>query len=174
MQNIFTTLLVIFFCLNVHAETNLYKKVRDGVSSFSDRPTAQSELIIIDNKKNLISTEILTIQENSLTEIVKANYKNYIVQILGINNEQTFRNIKNLKINVRVSPSFQYDTGQKLRLMFNKKALQPLQINGSIFEVSNIERGEHKLQAQIIDYEGRLLGKSDDLTIFVHKHSILQ
>ena len=73
-----------------------------------------------------------------------------------------------------VTPTFRFELGQNLRLLVNKKKV-PLD-NGSsnLFTLTDIVRGKHELKAQVIDFEGRLLGESKNLTIYVHKHSILQ
>ena len=154
-------------------EAGLYKNTKEGVIEFSDRQNEYSEVINFDKKQNLISTESMVRRPSLIPQRPEIADKTYNVKILGIENEQTFRNIENLNIRVSVRPPFQFEMGQKLRLLINQKSVQPSQVGGSLFELSNIERGKHQFKAQLIDIKGRLLGESNDLTIFVHKHSIL-
>ena len=161
-------------CSLVMAEKSMYKNSIDGIISFSDRQTAESEIIILDNKRNLISTEPTENQTNFNSRTSSNINTNYNVKIMNIINEQTFRNIQNLEIRVSVAPPLRLDLGQKLKLLVNAKTVQPVNIGGNTFELSNIVRGAHKLKAEVLDFEGRLLGESENLTIYVHKHSIIQ
>ena len=82
--------------------------------------------------------------------------------------------IQNLEIKVSVAPPVRLDLGQKLKLLLNAKTVQPVNVGGNTFELSNIVRGAHKLKAEVVDFKGRLLGESENLTIYVHKHSIIR
>ena len=161
-------------CQLALAEKNMYKNSINGVTSFSDRQTEQSEIIILDSKRNLISTETTNNLPNFDGRPLPNIDKDYNVKILEISNEQTFRNIQNLEIRVSVRPPYRFDMGQKLRLLLNAKTVQPLNAGGNMFKLNDIVRGKHELKAQVVDFEGRLLGESENLTIYVHKHSILQ
>ena len=166
------TLFALFYFSGL-TEAGLYKNIKEGVVGFSDRQNEYSEVINPDKKRNLISTESMVRRPSLVPQGPEIVDKTYNVEILGIENEQTFRNIENLNIRVSVRPPFQIELGQKLRLLINEKSVEPSRDDGSLFELSNIERGEHQFKAQLIDIKGRLLGESNDLTIFVHKHSIL-
>ena len=161
-------------CPLVFAEKSMYKNSINGITNFSDRQTAESEIIILDNKKNLISMEPTDNPPNFDSRTSSNIKKDYNVKILNIIDEQTFRNIQNLEIRVSVSPPLRLDLGQKLKLLVNSKTVQPVNASGNTFELSDISRGAHKLKAKVLDFEGKLLGESENLTIYVHKHSILQ
>ena len=169
-------LLCIFFtlaCPLVLAEKSMYKNSINGIISFSDRQTAESEIVILDNKRNLISTEPTDNLPNFKSRTSSNINTDYNVKILNIIDEQTFRNIQNLEIRVSVAPPLRLDIGQKLKLLVNAKTVQPVNGGGNTFELSDIARGAHKLKAKVLDFEGKLLGESENLTIYVHKHSIL-
>ena len=161
-------------CPAVVAEKNMYKNSIDGVMIFSDRQTEHAEPIMLDSKKNLISTEPTNFYSNIESQSPPISNTNYNIKILNVSDEQTFRNIQKLEVRVSVTPTFRFELGQNLRLLVNKKKV-PLD-NGSsnLFTLTDIVRGKHELKAQVIDFEGRLLGESKNLTIYVHKHSILQ
>ena len=91
----------------------MYKNSIDGIISFSDRQTAESEIIILDNKRNLISTEPTENQTNFNSRTSSNINTNYNVKIMNIINEQTFRNIQNLEIRVSVAPSSKTRFGAK-------------------------------------------------------------
>ena len=78
----------------------MYKNSINGITSFSDRQTAESEIIILDNKRNLISTEPTENRPNFDSQTSSNINTGYNVEILNIINEQTFRNIQNLEIKV--------------------------------------------------------------------------
>ncbi len=178
MKNFFLCYYIIFSwcilgCQLVFAEKSMYRNSIDGVTNFSDRQTEQSEIIILNDKRNLISTEPtnnLSNFDSRLSPNINTDYK---VKILKILDEQTFRNIQNLEIEVSVTPPFRFDLGQKLRLLLNAKMVEPLNAGGNMFELIDIVRGKHELKAQVVDFEGRLIGESENLTIYVHKHSVL-
>ena len=175
---VFYYYLLCIYCISgcplVFAEKSMYKNSINGITSFSDRQTAESEIIILDNKRNLISTEPTENRPNFDSRTSSNINTVYNVKILNIINEQTFRNIQNLEIKVSVAPPLSSDLGQKLKLLLNAKTVQPVNVGGNTFELSNIVRGAHKLKAEVVDFKGRLLGESENLTIYVHKHSIIQ
>ena len=62
----------------------MYKNSIDGIISFSDRQTAESEIIILDNKRNLISTEPTENQTNFNSRTSSNINTNYNVKIMNI------------------------------------------------------------------------------------------
>ena len=98
---VFYYYLLCIYCISgcplVFAEKSMYKNSINGITSFSDRQTAESEIIILDNKRNLISTEPTENRPNFDSQTSSNINTGYNVEILNIKNEQTFRNIQNLK-----------------------------------------------------------------------------
>jgi len=74
-------------------------------------------------------------------------------------------------IPVQVSLTPQLKDGDAIQLMFNGQPYVPASSSTS-YNISSLIRGEHKIQAQIIDSEGNVIARSGTTTVYVKRHSI--
>lgn len=83
--------------------------------------------------------------------------------------EETLWNIGGvLTVVLNLQPALQ--PGHRLRVYFDG---QPQAVDGLQFELQEVYRGTHKLQAEVLDETGQLMIRSQPSRFFVHQTSIL-
>ena len=102
LNQILITLFVLLYFSGL-TEAGLYKNTKEGVVGFSDRQNEYSEVINLKTKPYFTESMV---RRPSLLQRPEIADKTYNVKILGIENEQTFRNAENLNIRVSVRPPF--------------------------------------------------------------------
>ena len=71
-----------------------------------------------------------------------------------------------IQVSVTVVPSL--DKVHRVRLMLDGRISQSA-LHATVFMVSGVERGEHTLQAEMLDRQGRVLRRTPPVTVFVHR-----
>jgi len=89
------------------------------------------------------------------------------VQIIMPQDGTTLRdNSGNMTVAVAIQPNLRND--DKIQLMMDGNAIgQPQRATN--FQLSNVNRGEHKLMAQVVSAQGKVLVKSPEITFFMHQ-----
>ena len=83
--------------------------------------------------------------------------------------QQTFQNQRKIVVKLNIEPSLK--EGDKVQLFLNGHPIgQP--IVSTQFVLQQLNRGEHQLQAAIVDRNGQVIKKSRSITIFVHYASV--
>ena len=77
-----------------------------------------------------------------------------------------------VNVSVVVAPSLQTDQGHTILLLLDGRPLQPAYAAGDIV-LENVERGEHTMQAQVVDGSGTALITSDPVAFVQHRASRL-
>ena len=75
-----------------------------------------------------------------------------------------------ITVAVQLRPGLQ--TGHQIRLYIDGKPLPNLQPNTSSLQVSGVERGEHKLRAEVWDENGQILIAGQPSTFFYQQTSV--
>jgi len=75
-----------------------------------------------------------------------------------------------ITVAVQIKPGLQ--TGHQIRLYIDGKPLPNLQAYTSSLQVSGVERGEHKLRAEVWDENGQILIASQPSTFFYQQTSV--
>ena len=75
-----------------------------------------------------------------------------------------------ITVAVQLKPGLQ--TGHQIRLFIDGKPLSNLQSNTSSLQVSGVERGEHKLRAEVWDENGQVLIAAQPSTFFYQQTSV--
>lgn len=89
----------------------------------------------------------------------------YRVTIASPTDKETFQNPdKPVDVTVQVEPTLR--KGDKLRLLYDGKPMDGTSIKRP-------ERGTHTVSAEVVDANGKVLGKSGAHTFYVHRHSRL-
>lgn len=94
----------------------------------------------------------------------------YGVQIVQPANETTLTaGERDLPIRVELSPSLQ--AGHSLAYYLDNELIQ--QTQSTQVTIEEIFRGRHTLAVDVIDQQGRILGRSEPVVVFVHRPSRL-
>jgi hypothetical protein len=154
-------------CTILAQEKRIYvSRDANGVVIFSDNPSPGAEEITLTVRPNLMeSTEVkLPAPKPAVPEPFK-------VQVFQPEDQATLRdNTGSVYIEGRIQPRFQ--RGLRVRLVFDGLAYGAPQ-NSAVFVLRDIDRGEHTIQLELIDQNGKLIAVSPVTTFYLHRASVI-
>ena len=148
----------------------VYKTIdEDGVPLFSDKINGEHERILLpkSNKTNVYEspqTKMIAIEEKEPKQI-------YRVEILSPPIDHTFRNSEKVSVRINVRPRIASGSGHQTRVFLDGDLLSDYGSSLN-FQIRDLERGAHTLEAVLTDMAGRELARSEVRTFFVQKTSI--
>ncbi len=144
----------------------------EGVVHYSDRPQPGAMLIVIDepNTSQSLSQRRRTAgagAENAGDEGAAATrYESFEVASPGA--EETLWNIEGvLSVSLSLSPGLQ--PGHQIRVYFDGK---PQMVNGTSFQLQEVWRGVHNLQAEVLDETGKMLIRTRTNRFYVQQSTV--
>ncbi|WP_022940930.1 DUF4124 domain-containing protein [Psychromonas hadalis] len=172
----FTGLFYLFSSLSLAAEMKIYHWVdEDGKVHFSDTATPGTEEIIIKNN-NLFSSGLkekkqatsvaneLSLDEFSDEEKTIINYQ---ATITSPEDDKPLRS-NNGTIDIHVVTEPEKENTHKLQLYLDGKKLGSPQISPTM-RALNIDRGTHQIQVHLLDENGKLLAKTQVVTVHLQR-----
>lgn len=164
-----TTLLLAF-----PAEAELFKGVdEEGNIVYSDKPFSDAKkftppsLTIVDPPKVKLKQETGG-NDEKITEFKYTDFN-----ILSPVNNETLWNDPNPTVSLQLKPDLNTEKNHTIWLLLDGKP----RINNSrelTLHIGYIERGAHKLQAQVRDKTGKIVARSRETVIYVKQHSRIQ
>ncbi|RZV34483.1 MAG: DUF4124 domain-containing protein [Chromatiales bacterium] len=144
----------------------------DGVVHYSDRPQPGAMLIVIEepNTSQSLSQRRRTAgagAENASDEGAAATrYESFEVASPGA--EETLWNIEGvLSVSLSLSPGLQ--PGHQIRVYFDGK---PQMVTGTSFQLQEVWRGVHNLQAEVLDETGKMLIRTRTNRFYVQQSTV--
>lgn len=138
----------------------------NGVTVFSDSPQPGSEEMNLSNRANIMAAT-----DPTLPPPKKPAKEAFVVEIMQPEEQGTVRdNTGSVYVSGRISPMF--ERGLRVRLLLDGKAQGQPQ-NNAVFILRDIERGEHKLQIELFDQNGKLIASSPVTTFYLHRTSVI-
>jgi hypothetical protein len=144
----------------------------DGVVHYSDVPREGAERIELSEytrntgARLYIPPPARAGDEGGAEDTATFRYESLAVASPG--SEETLWNIEGvLNVSLAVSPGLQ--TGHRVRVYFDG---QPRFVNGSNFQIEEVWRGVHNIQAEIIDETGRLMIRSETNRFYVQQTTV--
>ncbi|WP_017443895.1 DUF4124 domain-containing protein [Gayadomonas joobiniege] len=148
------------------AQVYVYKD-ENGVPVFTDQPRAGASVISAKSKIQDIPAVQFSSNNPKDAEVEKVEYT---VRLMRPANQETFRNnAGNLQVTVQVKPL--YASGLKTRILLDGKVVTKAQAI-STFQLHNIFRGEHSVQAELIDANGKIIASSESRTFYMHRATV--
>lgn len=145
----------------------------EGNVVFTDSPPAggnQAEQVNIQRTNTTTPPPVLTTPPQSDGQEVEPEGPAYTVTITSPANETSFpRGPGNFSVNVRVTPALQKYEG--LQLFLDGEPWGGPQLD-TIWDLTNVFRGQHDLTVGVIDKSGETLAMSPPVRVFVHRPSI--
>ena len=145
----------------------------DGVVHFSDRPVEGAEQIYLP-EQNQGTRRVFAAQapaaapKDETASEPAAAFKYDAIEIVAPAPEETLWNIEGvLNVSLRVIPALRQ--GDRVRVYFDGKERI---VNGTSFQIEEVYRGVHNIQAEIIDPTGRLMTRSLTNRFYVQQNSI--
>jgi len=155
----------------LHAEEVYQRTGKDGVPSFSDQPGNDAKAVKVEpvNVQNFpMPPKIKPLSSNKKPDPLAADkYKS--LRISSPEHESTLQNTGDFAVAVELTPALK--PNHKIRILGNGHILA--ESAGLTVFLENQDRGEHTLQAQVVNENGQVLLSSDNITLHIHRHSIL-
>ena len=165
-------LLVMVFLLSLSARAEVYRSVdEDGNVIFSDQPSPGAEKIKLDKIQTIDAPRVKPLQTDSGNKKAETDeaYKDVAIRVPA-NEESISANDGNLTVNVSVTPALQTKKGHQVALFLDGKEMA--RGTDTQLQLSNIDRGTHKLTAAVIDENGSEIKRSDTIQFTIHRHSV--
>jgi len=150
----------------------------EGVVHYSDRPEPGAELIDLGESRSSArqkpttrpgpTTRAADTSNNDVPdEPQSTGYQS--IEIASPAAEETLWNIAGT-LNVTISLTPELRPGHQVRVYFDG---EPQMVSGASFQLQEVYRGVHNLQAEIIDETGKLIIRSRPSRFYVQQNSIL-
>ncbi len=171
-DKILITLIAVY---SFSAFAGLYKGLdKDGSVSYSDTPFENAEkmtpppITIIDAPKKAPEVIVET-EEVESDEKPETTYSKF--KISAPTNGQTIWNTPDLTVSVSMTPSLDTEQGHTIWLLMDGKALVK-KSRTMLMQIGRADRGEHKLQTQVRNKQGKIIKRSKPITVHI-KHSVV-
>jgi len=145
----------------------------DGITHYSDVPIEGAEVVQLSEYSRNTGARLYRERAPSSAEAEQpADDQPFRYESLSISSpgpEETLWNIEGvLNVSVAVSPGLQ--SGHQLRVYYNG---QQRLVSGTSFQIEEVFRGVHNLQAEVIDATGRLMIRSETNRFYVQQNSVI-
>jgi hypothetical protein len=144
----------------------------DGVVHYSDRPREGAERVVLPKSPprpaQTRAPSRPASQANAATEPAPAAFKYESITFNSPAAEETLWNIEGvLNVSLSVEPALQ--TGHQIRVYFDG---EPTVVSGTSFQLEEVYRGVHNLQAEVVDETGNLMIRSRPNRFYVQQNAI--
>ena len=168
----------IFVAIGILAATSVlaqaYRWVDDdGVVHYSDRPEPGAERVVLPKANTTTVRRYGTpaAASNAGDEQAPANTAAFRYESLSVASpgaEETLWNIGGvLSVSLSLSPGLQ--PGHQVRVYFDGS---PQVVQGTSFQIQEVYRGVHNIQAEVLDQNGRLMIRSQPNRFYVQQNTI--
>lgn len=147
----------------------------DGVVHYSDRPQEGAEVVELDENTTSVrrpqrssSSSRTTSSATAASTDASASVRYESIEIASPGAEETLWNIEGvLSVALAVKPGLQ--PGHQVRVYFDGK---PRIVQSTNFEIEDVFRGVHNLQAEVIDETGKMLIRSQPSRFYVQQNTV--
>jgi hypothetical protein len=172
-----TILAVVGLLAAVSAFAEAYKWVdEDGVTHYSDVPREGAEVIELSEYSRTTGARLYRAPLRSAdsdtagTAAAPADepFEYESLSVASPGPEETLWNIEGvLNVSLALSPGLQ--SGHQVRVYFDG---QPRMVSGTSFQIDEVWRGVHNIQAEVIDSTGRLMIRSRTNRFYVQQSTV--
>ena len=167
----YLTLLAMLFC--GAANSQAYKWIdEDGIVHYSDRPQEGAELIQLprdDRPHSATQRPVPTRAQRPAPEPQDDANGYQSLSVASPGSEETLWNLEgSLNVTLNLAPGLK--PGHRIRVYFDG---QPRMVTGTSFEIEEVFRGTHNIQAEVLDPTGKLMIRSETNRFYVQQTSVL-
>jgi len=145
----------------------------NGIVHYSDRPTEGAERIILpDTKQPSRPAPVYRneVPEETATEAPQSSFSYESIEVVAPAPEETLWNIEGaLNVALNVQPALR--PTDQVRVYVDGKAQE---VRGTTFQIQEVYRGVHKIQVEILDADGNLMGRSLPNQFYVQQNTIVR
>ena len=171
MKNILKKSLPIFAVIFSHAASaGLYKGLdAEGNVVYSDTPFEAAEkftpppLSVMDKPK-------LATENTAGAEEEPAEFKYLSFDIVSPANKETIRNEPDVTVTLNLKPGLNSEAGHSIWMLVDGKPVIK-KSQDSTLSLGRLDRGAHKLQAQVRDQAGKIVVRTRESVVFIHQTS---
>ena len=156
------------------AMAQAYKWVdEDGVTHYSDRPREGAEVLQLSEYTRKTGAQIYrapraAAEDGATAPAEEAPFKYESLAVASPGAEETLWNIEGvLNVSLSLSPGLQ--SGHQVRVYFDG---QPRMVRGTSFQIEEVWRGVHNIQAEVIDETGKLMIRSRTNRFYVQQSTV--
>ena len=146
----------------------------DGVVHYSDRPREGAEQIVLPKQNTVSVPRRQTPSQATQTEPAEDDspaepFRYTSLEITSPAAEETLWNIEGvLNVSLNVQPALQ--PGHQVRVFFDG---EPQMVDGTSFQIQEVWRGVHNVQAEILDETGKMMTRSRTNRFYVQQNTIV-
>ncbi len=162
-------LLVALTCTSV-ADAALYKGIdAEGKVVYSDKPFHDAEKFT-PPPISVMAKEKSRQEKKTVKDEKPAEFKYISFGIVSPINNQTFQNDPDVKVSLKLKPDLNTAEKHNIWLLVDGKPVVKNTQSQSL-KTGRMNRGAHKLQAQIRDEKGKVIVRSRTIVVFIHQTS---
>jgi len=167
----YAPVLALLFCAAANGQA--YKWIdEDGIVHYSDRPHEGAELIQLprdDRPRTAAQRPAPTSTQRPAPE-QQADTNGYqSLSVTSPGSEETLWNLEgSLNVTLNLLPGLR--PGHRIRVYFDG---QPRLVTGTSFQIEEVFRGTHNIQAEVLDPTGKLMIRSETNRFYVQQTSVL-
>lgn len=145
---------------------------KDGVVHYSDRPEPGAEEVQLpEYRPSSAPTAPVsrpTRRDEAAASDANQPFSYQSLTVAAPASEQTLWNIEGvLNVSLALQPALQ--SGHRIRVYFDGN---PRMVSGTSFQLEEVYRGAHNLQAEVIDQTGKLMIRSEPSRFYVQQNAI--
>jgi len=149
-----------------------YKWVdKDGVVHYSDVPAEGAEVVNISEYSRTTGARIYTQSRDTATAEPTGQqpFRYESLSVTAPGPEETLWNIEGvLNVSLTLTPALQQ--GHEVRVYFDGERRT---VQGSSFQIENVFRGVHNIQAEVVDETGTLMIRSKPNRFYVQQNTVI-
>ena len=153
-----------------HAE--VYKSINaDGEVVYSDQPTRGAERIKMPDLPSYTPQPKRTLSRSTRVSDQQIHYEHFTLS--SPDNEATVRNnLGSVQIATALTPALMSSLGHSIQYYLDGVAYGAA-IDSTTLTLTNVDRGEHRLSASVLDASGKVLISTSETTVFIKRNSKL-
>ncbi len=156
-------MLFLLFSFSAFPQKMIYQKTdTNGEMNFSDTPTTGATSFKLKPANIYSSTPSPSVDTKNKNEMEKNTYQTF--SLIEPSDKQTFQNQQEISAVVRIDPALQ--SGDNVAWWLDGKLYR--QAASTQVTISALERGEHKLQAKLLNPKNHILMTTQTITFYVH------
>jgi len=145
----------------------------EGVVHYSDRPQEGAEQIILPQStrpsRSVAPVDRARSGDQQEAEQPAAPFSYDVIEVVAPAPEETLWNIEGtLNVSLRVEPGLR--PGDQVKVYFDGE-MRP--VSGTSFQLQEVYRGVHNIQAEIVDPTGKTMGRSLPNRFYVQQNTIV-
>jgi len=163
------TLLALLLAIGATADEAYMWTDEEGVVHYSDRPQPGAEVVDLGQSSTSRSRPAPTTQPAANDEAPAPTVGYESIEFASPSAEETLWNIEGtLNVTVALTPGLR--PGHQVRIYFDGT---PQMVSGASFQLQEVYRGVHNLQAEVIDETGKLIIRSRPSRFYVQQNTVL-